>query len=380
MGQLQVELISDLPGLAAVEGPWRALAESRSNAFVTPEWFHSWWEHQGCNCCSPLVSVVRRPNDEIVGVMPLVLDTSSRPKAIRFAGASIGDRFHPAAAVEDETEVAEATFEALESAGYGRRMLLFERADSDADWWRVPPDADPPPRTLVEQQQTDVSYIDLRDLDWDGYMTSRSKQFRKRVRRGERALLDEHAMTLRSADRDTVTADFTELFRLHDLRRDDLGGSSLTPAARSSLHAFAVAACERGWLRLNVLEADERHVAAFLGWRVGEVFASYQGGFDPAWSKLGVGFSLEAMTIRGAIEEGAAEYDFLLGTEDWKQRFTDTSRPSQTAILSPARGPVRVMVAAEARARRVGAGLSKHRGVGRLVHAMHRVIPTARRA
>jgi CelD/BcsL family acetyltransferase involved in cellulose biosynthesis len=356
------------------------MAELRSNAFITPEWFHSWWEHQGRDRCSPLVSVARRPDGEIAGVMPLALDTSSRPKAIRFAGASLGDRFHPAAAVEDETEVAEATVEALELRGFGRRMLLFERADSDAEWWRAPHETDPRHLTLVEQQQTVVPFIDLRDLDWDGYMSTRSQKFRKRVRRGDRTLLGEHAMVLRQADPQTVTADFTELFRLHDLRRADLGGSSLSIEARRVLHAFAIAASERGWLRLSMLESGGRQVASFLGWRVGEVFASYQGGFDPAWSNLGVGFSLEAMMIRGAIEEGAAEYDFLLGTEDWKLRFTDLSRPNQTAILLPARGSVRVFVAAEARARRVGAGLTKHPGLGRLAHAMHMVIPTARRA
>jgi CelD/BcsL family acetyltransferase involved in cellulose biosynthesis len=379
MGKPRAELITEVAELAGIEDSWRELAVARSNAFVTPEWFHAWWKNQGEGRCTPLVSVVRREDGEVAGVVPLVLDTSSRPRAIRFAGASLGDRFHPAAAREDEAEVATATVKALEASGYGHRMLLLERTDSEASWWRAPQEADPRRWTLVEQQQTDVAYIDLRDLDWDGYLTTRSKRFRKQVRRAERSLLDEHGMVLRQADPATVTADFTELFRLHDLRRGNLG-SSLNPAARRSLHCFAVAASRRGWLRLNVLEVEGRQIAAFLGWRVGDVFDSYQGGFDPCWSKLSVGFALEAMTIRGAIGEGAREYDFLLGTEDWKQRFADLSRPSQTAVLIGARRPIRVLISAEARARRVGAGLSKHPGVGRLVQTMHRVIPTARRA
>lgn len=377
---LSAELITDVPRLAPIEDRWRELAVARSNAFVTPEWFHSWWQNQGKDCCTPLISVARRPDGQIAGVMPLVLDGSSRPRAIRFAGASIGDRFHPAARVEDEVEVTKATIAALGSSGLGRRMLLFERSDPTARWWRASREADPRQWTLVEQQQTSVPYIDLRGLDWDGYMATRSQKFRKQVRRGDRVLLGEHGMVMRQADPATVTADFTELFRLHDLRRSGLGGSSLSPAARRSLHAFAAAACERGWLRLNVLEAEHRQVASFLGWRIGDVFDSYQGGFDPHWADLSVGFAIEAMTIRGAIEEGAHEYDFLLGTEDWKRRFTDLSRPNQTAILLGARRPIALLVAAEARARRLSNGLTRNHGVGRLAHAMHRVIPTARRA
>ncbi|MBS1888308.1 MAG: GNAT family N-acetyltransferase [Actinobacteria bacterium] len=376
---LNAELITEVSGLAPVEERWRELAVRRSNAFVTPEWFHSWWDNQGQESSVPLVSVVRR-GDTIAGVMPLVLDRSSRPWAIRFAGASIGDRFHPAATVAEEPAVAEATVEAIEATGYSRSMLLFERADSRADWWRAPQEADLSRRTLVEQQQTEVPYIDLRGLDWDGYMASRSQKFRKRVRRADRQLMLERKMELRTADRATVTADLAELFRLHDLRRRDLGGSSLNPASRRALHDFAVAASERGWLRLMALEFDGRQVASFLGWRVGEVFASYQGGFDPAWAKYGLGFALEAMTVREAIAEGAAEYDFLLGSEDWKRRFTDEARPSQTMILVGVHNPVRLLVAAESGLRRLGAGLSHRPAVGRAVRALHGVIPTVRRA
>jgi CelD/BcsL family acetyltransferase involved in cellulose biosynthesis len=380
MGQLKAELITQVSELAPIEDRWRELAVSRSNAFVTPEWFHAWWEHQGVNCCTPLVAVTRDQHGEVAGVMPLVLDKSSRPRAIRFAGASLGDRFGPAAAPADEAEVAEATVAALEDGGFGRRMLLLERADSDARWWRAPHEASPRERALVEQQQTAVPYIDLRGLDWGAYMATRSQKFRKQVRRADRLLLGEHGMVLRPTSAETVAADLSELFRLHDMRRGDLGGSSLHAAARRSLHAFAVAAEARGWLRLSALEIERRQVASFLGWRVGDVFASYQGGFDPAWSNLSVGFAIEAMMIREAVAEGAGEYDFLLGTEDWKRRFTDLTRPSQTAVLLGARRPMRLLVSAEARARHVGAGLAKRPAFGRVVRAMHGVIPTARRA
>ncbi len=378
MSQLKAELITDVAGLTPIEADWRALAEQRSNAFITPEWFRSWWEFQGRQSSSPLVSVARRPNGTLAGVMPLVLDESSRPRAVRFAGASIGDRFHPAASETDEISVAAATMKALETAGLDRRMILLECADTRSRWWRLMQGASSIRRAIVEQQQTMVSFITLAGLDWDSYLAMRSKKFRKQIRGNERRLLRDHDMTLRSATEATLEADLSELFRLHDMRRAESGGSSLDDRSRQALTAFAAAAQQRGWLRLNLMEVDAKPISGFFGWRVGQTYASYQGGFDPAWAKSSVGVAIESMNIRNAIEEGAGEYDFLLGTEDWKRRFTDEMRPTQTAVLLRARRPTRLLVAAEAQARRAGSRLGEHPGFGNLVRSMHGLIPTAR--
>ncbi len=378
MGNLEAELITETAAIAPIEAEWRALAEERSNGFITPEWFRSWWESQGQRSSSPLISVARRPGGSVAGVMPLVLDESSRPRAIRFAGANIGDRFHPAASREEEATVAAATMRALEVAGLDQQMVLLECADSQSQWWRLMKRGSSIRRAIVEQQQTMVPFINLAGSDWETYLAHRSRNFRKQVRRAERALIRDYSMKVRSATTKTLEADLAELFRLHDLRRNLLGGSSLDAAARCSLRAFAEAAHRRGWLRLSVMEADSMPVSALLAWRIGTSYVSYQGGFDPAWGRQSVGVAIEAVNIRNAIAEGAGEYDFLLGTEHWKRRFTPDARPTQTAVLVRARRPTRVLVAAEARARRAGSGMRERPRVGHLVRSLHGLIPTAR--
>jgi len=41
-----------------------------------------------------------------------------------------------------------------------------------------------------------------------------------------------------------------------------------------------------------------------------------------------------AHTVRSAIEEGAREYNFLLGNEDYKSRFASAYRPVETVVLA----------------------------------------------
>ena len=121
---------------------------------------------------------------------------------------------------------------------------------------------------------------------------------------------------------------------------------------------FAAAALERGWLRLWLVEVEGRAVAAWYGWRLGPVYSYYQAGFDPDWGDASVGLVLLAHTVRAAIEEGAGEYDLLLGDEPYKARFADSEREVETLVLTPALHPRRLAMAAEAGVRRGAARLS----------------------
>src|SRR5437867_2387841 len=101
------ELVRSRSRLQHLEDDWRRLAVGRTNAFLTPEWFHCWWRHYGAGH-EPLVGVVHSQDGQLRGVMPLVAG-KGRPRTIRFAGSALGDDFHPAAATDDEAAVGAAT-------------------------------------------------------------------------------------------------------------------------------------------------------------------------------------------------------------------------------------------------------------------------------
>ena len=76
-----------------------------------------------------------------------------------------------------------------------------------------------------------------------------------------------------------------------------------------------------GRLRLWRLDADGKTIAAILCFRYGDTVSFYTTGFDPAWSAYGPGRRIMATAIRGAIAEGATEFDFLRGDETYKQAW-----------------------------------------------------------
>jgi CelD/BcsL family acetyltransferase involved in cellulose biosynthesis len=372
---LDAELISEPERLAGIEEEWRALAELRGNAFLTPEWFHCAREHSGA---SPLVAAARR-GGELAGVMPMLLDDSRRPRAIRFAGADLGDRFSPAAREGDEAAVAAAAMRSLADQG-GKRIVLLEHVESERPWWREMQSAPRARYAAVPRSPSVEPYIDLRGLDWEGYLASRSRNFRSQVRRRERALEREHGFEVRQATEATLEADLDALFRLHTQRWDarDDSSSLEAEAPKLFLRSFSAAALARGWLRLRLLEVDGVAVAGFLGWRLGDRYAFYQSGFDPEWSDRSVGVVMMATTIRSAIEEGASEFDMLLGEEAYKARYTNSSRSVETVTLVRAASPVRFVLAGEAKARRVGRRLAQRPALGRIARSLRRLLPTSR--
>lgn len=354
-GDVEIELIRDPAELEPFVGEWRELAVARGNAFVTPEWFSAWRRHYESDA-APLVAVARGPSGRLAGILPLVVDRSGRSLTARFAASSLGDYFHPVAADEADLTLADAFGRALRSSSGEWKSIVLENVDEDASWWGALSEASGcGPSPLIDRRSS-LPSVQLAGRSWEEYLGTRSRNLRSQLGRKRRALERDHAVSLRwvGAD-DDVAAGIAVLFRLHDMRwADRPGTSSLTSERARAFHAdFAASARDRGWLRLCFLEVDSEPVAGWYGWRIGARFAYYQAGFDPAWRDASVGLLLFADTIRAAAEEGAYEYDMLLGGEEFKLRFADSARAVATVLIAPRLRPARLLASTEMRARNV---------------------------
>lgn len=322
--------------LGEIEDEWRRLAVLRGNAFITPEWFRCWLDYYG-ETQEPLVAALSCEAGGLTGVIPLTFSRSGRPRACRIAGSNLGDRFHPACSVDDEVEVARAVGAALADVPHPWSVLALEKVDVSQPWVDALAEATGRRLQRLERIRDALPMIDMSaHSGWDAYLSTRSSNFRQQVRRFTRRAERDHSMRLRRTEsRDEVSSDIASLFRLHDLRH--AGASSLRGPSARAFHAdFAEAAFERGWLRLWFLELDGAPVAAWYGWRLGDRYAYYNGGFDPSWSAARPGLILMAGVIEAAFAEGAAEFDLLLGGESYKSRFAERSPTVNDVTLARA--------------------------------------------
>ncbi len=271
---------------------WSGLAEAARNIFATPEWIDTWWQHCG-----------RGERYDIVRdsyVLPLELTRIGFLRVARLAGHGAGDELGAAGAAAHR-ELAAAEIPQLPVD-----VFLGEQLPADAHW----------PGHVLRRGDSPVLRFDAES--WDDLVATWSANLREQSRRAPRRLQRDYGVELRLTNADSLERDLDVLFRLHAARWP--GATSFT--RRESFHrAFARVALERDWMRLWVLELDERPAAAWYGFRYAGVESYYQAGRDASFDRYSVGFVILLHSIREAFEDGMSEYRFLYGGEAFKYRF-----------------------------------------------------------
>jgi hypothetical protein len=114
---------------------------------------------------------------------------------------------------------------------------------------------------------------------------------------------------------------------LHQQRRHAKGETGLfTNEPHRHFHQdLAQIFADNRWLRLHFLCIDNTPVAANYCFAYRSTMYNYQSGFDPAFTKFGVGHLLTLYSINEAIREGMTRFDFTIGDEPYKHRWTAQS-------------------------------------------------------
>ncbi|MDX6582332.1 MAG: hypothetical protein QOI10_1516 [Solirubrobacterales bacterium] len=344
-----VEILTDSERLTEIAGQWRALAVSRANAFVTPDWFSAWMSVYGGDA-TPLVVVRRDGSGELAGVMPLVAAGWGRSRTLRFAGAALGDLFLPLDR-DSESELAVAALRALRAGGEDGALIL-DHVEADSAWVQA----------LAQQGEvvTHLSHLDevlpeveIAGLSWEQYLGERSRNFRSQLGRRRRQLERDHDVVFRRSDAARLAADMSAFARLHRDRWAGRGGSGALDQTSTAFHSlFSAALLEQDWLRLWIVEVDGEPAAAWYGWRIGDRYSYYLAGFDETYADYSIGTLLLAHTIEDAIASGCSVYEMLLGSEPFKRRFATGERQVTSVILSSRLHRARLAALGAAAARR----------------------------
>ena len=153
---------------------------------------------------------------------------------------------------------------------------------------------------------------------------------KKSLRRHERGLARQGAVT---TDTLTTTDDVLPLldaffFEQHVARWKSADVESLftQPVNRDFYRAVTRHLGTTGQLRFTVIRLDEVPIAAHFGFLQAGRFIWYKPCFDPALAKLSPGEVLIKKLLERAQQEGATEFDFTIGSEPFKYRFSSGVR------------------------------------------------------
>lgn len=341
-GGYAVTVCAQAPAFEALAGEWNELLgrSHHRSAFMRHEWMSAWWRCIGApsGVRSLHVLLVRDAQGRLAGVLPLQLERHGRGpwgrRALHFLGSwpeapehldAIADAGCAAAVVDALVEaLAErrAAFDTIELLDLAEGSLLLPALQRWAAASRLPC------RTREWQL---CPYIALEGT-FDKYLMTLTQKHRYKVRLFGKRLAAAHEIEFQVASTwPEVAPALEEMFRLHAMRwtlkTDDVSGFD-DPA----VHAFHRAASERlaaaDGVRVFLLLADKRAVAACYCFVEGGRMYFFQPGFDPAFRKLHVGKVLLARVIEYCYRNRLVEFDFLRGTEEYKFDWTERKRPT----------------------------------------------------
>lgn len=329
------EIVDDETAFAGLAGEWDELLEQTpaNSFFLTWAYVSSWWSIYRDRCALRVVTA-RDGHGRLIGLAPLVVGRGEGPRRhlrfLTFLGA-LGDSLseyldfivHP----EAEAEVLPELWRIMSTEIDGWDVLslpLVPATSATPGTLRAQPGRE---AARLRQSTGHVSPLIRLGRDWDAYLNTRSKNFRKAFKQAWNRAHRKHDVTVLHAGRDIpVDAAMDRLIELNRERWGDAGLAFHTDEFCAFHRQLAPKLYERGELSLMILQIDGDDAAIRYDFVYADRLWVFQGGWSPELSKLAPGRILTAYSVQWCMDNGVREYDFLAGDADYKRAWATDAR------------------------------------------------------
>ncbi len=311
-------MVEDSEGLRRLRPSWTALEAQAGpvQPFISWDWQASWWEAFGQGLA--LRCLVVGPPGDPVGIVPLYA-SRSEPGWLRFGGGlDVTDHLGFLSFPGRELEVATAALQWALQHAPGQALDLHFLVEGSAPLQALRAAADALGVHREDLPETVSPHLELAS-DFDVFLSQGlGKKDRHELRR-KRRRLDQERPGWRLVDQGELGLEpaldtFFELVRSSGQHKT----AFLTPEVQAFMRRLALRLQERGWLRLQLLEAGGQLLAATFGFTVAGTWNLYNSGYRAELGALSPGLLCVAEGIRVAIGEGCHSADFLRGDEAYK--------------------------------------------------------------
>jgi len=279
--------------------------------FILPGWLKAWWTSFGQDAELTLLSI--QHEGEIIGIAPMQV----RQNCVRLIGdVDVSDHVDCIVAPQWSVEFYRVLLDHFQQSGITRLELGLCREDSSIYMsllkeaqqmgWRV------------ACQPRDYCYEMRLPIDWEYYLQNLDGKERHEIRRKLRRLKEAGSFRFRMVEDDEKGIDlFITLFRKNTKGKQRFMNERMAIFFRDLTANMA----REGILRLGFLDLDETPIASVLCFDYRSTRYLYNNGYDSRFSDLSPGTLSKVMCIHDAIEKGMNKFDFLRGSEQYKQRL-----------------------------------------------------------
>lgn len=294
--------------------------------FVLPVWVRAWWNSFGQNA-ELYVRSIRR-NGRTIGIAPLAKKNRS---ASLIGDQNVCDHLDFIVAPEHATEFYQTLIHQLWQDGITRVELGLLRPDSSAFAGLLPLAAKMGCRVSCEPAAT--SYELVLPNSWKEYLYRLSSKERHEIRRKLRRLHRAGSVNFRLVEDATAAKREMETFlQLFKMNRPEKA-AFMTHKMGSFFRDLAIQLAASGFLRLYFLDLDEKPIAAVICFDYQSTRYLYNNGYDSRYSGLSAGLLSKVLSLKDSFSFGISTYDFLKGSETYKQRLGGRPVPLYQCLL-----------------------------------------------
>jgi CelD/BcsL family acetyltransferase involved in cellulose biosynthesis len=314
---MEIQIIRSPEALVELEREWEQLHNRLPDAapFQHPAWLLPWWDVYGSG---RLLSLALRAGGRMVALAPMFLHPWNGRQQVTLIGTGASDYL----GILAERQYHELTLQ---------RVLEF--LSSELNNWDICdlqdlageftlPGSECSPIRYRFEPQYQCARARL-PHSAEEYLNGLPPTLRRNLRR-YRAKLDEmgevELETCRTGD--SIQHAVEVLFKLHAARWNGRCEQGMLAGPAERFHRNAAALLSKcGKARCFVLTLHKRPVAVLYGFLDHGKFWSYQTGFDPEFGRFSPGSLILEYAITQVILEGAREFDFLRGAEEYKRHW-----------------------------------------------------------
>ncbi len=326
---LKIREIYDFDQFTGLREQWNQLLSKSddNNVFLTWEWLSTWWRHFGKE--RKLRILLAHEGEEIVAAAPLMLSRYNllgfKLKKLEFLGA-------------EHTDYRNFILTRHKRECMRRFLNHIRNLDWDFLEFRDIPEIREPAtslrqlfgRQLLENERVSSTcyYIPLCS-SVDTFSKQINGDMRRSMRRRMKRLQEVHTVTFERQDNvDSIGHGIKTFVELHQ-KKWTAKGCEGSFGEDPQFADFLLEACkllaEKHWVNLSLMKADYTPISAGLCFEYNKTLYYYHPGYDPGYSKFGVGNLLLLHLIESAIQKGLTTFDFLHGTEPYKRSWTPFS-------------------------------------------------------
>ena len=305
-----------------------------AHAQLTHEWLSSCWDVFRDNNRLSLITVT--DGGEIVGIAPLIVSkvvgkAGVELRKLTFVGDGLTDYHDLLVADEKREEIVRVLLECIvkEKRRWDAIHLRNVRGDS--------PNL-PIVREVLQESSFAFServniqcpYVAI-DGDWTDYYGALDRKMRAEMRRQSRRLAEMGKVEfVRLHDIDDVAHTLAIIKSIHVKCRGAKGGASWYADEKRFKFASLIVKRfgDRKWLDILFLKLNGSVIAYHIYFVYNNIVYWWNTGFDPEFSHLGPGKLLLQYGLQDSFAKRNKEFDFMVGEEPYKLRWTGLARPN----------------------------------------------------